>query len=48
MSLINECQEYHLADVGWVEGSFRADVLGTSDEKEKPPWFGYDKIGLMK
>lgn len=28
MALSKECQEYHLTPHGWVEGSFKGDVLG--------------------
>ena len=36
MSLSKECQEYHLTPRGWVEGSFRGDVLGGTKEVAPP------------
>lgn len=36
MALSKECQEYHLTPHGWVEGSFKGDVLGGSKEVEVP------------
>ena len=32
MSLSKESQEYHLTPRGWIEGSFRGDVLGSSKD----------------
>lgn len=36
MSLSKEYQEYHLTTKGWVAGSFKADVLGASEDLETP------------
>lgn len=36
MSLSKECYEYHLTPCGWVDGSFKGDVLGGSKEVEIP------------
>lgn len=36
MSLSKECQEYHLTPRGWIEGSFKGDVLGGSKGIEVP------------
>jgi hypothetical protein len=37
MALSKECQEYHLTSNGWVEGSFRGDVLGGRRDVAIPP-----------
>lgn len=36
MSLSKECQEYHLTPRGWIEGSFKGDVIGGSKEVPTP------------
>ena len=36
MSLSKECYEYHLTHCGWVDGSFKGDVLSGSKEVEIP------------
>jgi hypothetical protein len=36
MSLSKECHEYHLTPHGWVDGSFKGDVLGGSKKVEIP------------
>ena len=36
MSLSKECQEYHLTPRGWIEGSFKGDVLGGKEEVATP------------
>ena len=36
MSLSKEYQEYHLTPKGWLEGSFKADSLGQSIQKQVP------------
>ena len=37
MSVSKERQEYHLTPRGWVEGSFKGDVIGGSNEVPTPP-----------
>jgi hypothetical protein len=36
MSLSSECQEFHLTPRGWVEGSFRGDVLDGGEDMPTP------------
>jgi hypothetical protein len=36
MSLSKECQEFHLTPKGWVQGSFKGDALGGSNEVPIP------------
>lgn len=36
MSLSKECQEFHLTPRGWVEGSFKGDVLGGTKDVAIP------------
>ena len=36
MALSRERQEYHLTPCGWVEGSFKGDALGGSNEVDIP------------
>ena len=36
MSLSKEYQDYHLTPRGWEEGTFKADALGASEERDEP------------